>query len=437
MLEETYKRIEIRLKPSKEQEKIMWRHVNHVRFIKNYFIKYCIDKRENEGIYYRDNTKSLKELKKYLTYLKKQEDYNFLNEVSRMSLSYAIKDVLISFEKLYTKQSKTVRFRKKGKVPNTFSVCNDIMKNGLSRFRRIEDTFQIQSIGKVKFSQKQYKKHKHIFDEIESKHKFTSPIIKHDGKYWYVSMLYRDDLVSKNQVTELTNEVIGIDLGIKTLATCSNGKSYKNINKSSKVKKLEKRLTRLQRQVSRKYEKNKGKLRIYHLDKEGKPVKTKSGIYKTSLLKTKNIIKLEKEIKLLHRKLKNIRNNHIHTMTKEIVEQLPQEIVIEDLKISNMLKNKHLSKSISKANWYKIREILTYKCEDRGILLTIASTYYPSSQTCSNCGNRLTKQDKLSLKDRTFNCKSCNHTLDRDLNASYNLKNYRYSKWYRDNIISQ
>ena len=437
MLEETYKRIEIRLKPSKEQEKIMWRHVNHVRFIKNYFIKYCIDKRENEGIYYRDNTKSLKELKKYLTYLKKQEDYNFLNEVSRMSLTYAIKDVLIAFEKLYTKQSKTVRFRKKGKVPNTFSICNDLMSSGLSRFRRIGDTFQIQSIGKVKFSQKQYKKHKHIFDEIESKHKFTSPIIKHDGKYWYVSMIYRDDLVSKNQVTELTNEVIGIDLGIKTLATCSDGKSYKNINKSSKVKKLEKRLKRLQRQVSRKYEMNKDKLRIYHLNKEGKPVKTKKGMYKTSLLKTNNIIKLEKEIKLLHRKLKNIRNNHIHTLTKEIVEQCPQEIVIEDLKVSNMLKNKHLSKSISKANWYTFRKFLTYKCEDRGILLTVANTYYPSSQTCSNCGNILTKQDKLSLKDRTFNCKSCNHTLDRDLNASLNLMNYRYSKWYQNYIDSK
>ena len=292
-------------------------------------------------------------------------------------------------------------------------------------------------LGKIKFSQKQYKKHKHIFDEIESKHKFTSPIIKHDGKYWYVFMLYRDDLVSKNQVTELTNEVIGIDLGIKTLATCSDGKSYKNINKSSKVKKLEKRLKRKQRQLSRKYEMNKDKLRIYHLNKEGKPIKTKSGMYKTSLLKTNNIIKLEKEVRLLHRKLKNIRNNHIHTMTKEIVEQLPQEIVIEDLKISNMLKNKHLSKSISKANWYKIREILTYKCEDRGILLTIANTYYPSSQTCSYCGNHLTKQDKLSLKDRTFNCKECNSSLDRDLNASLNLMNYRYSKWYQNYIDSK
>lgn len=416
MSEEKYKRIEIRLKPSKEQEKLMWKHVNHVRFIKNYFIKYCIDKRENEEIFYRNNTKSLKELKKHLTYLKKQEDYKWLNEVSRMSLTYAIKDVLLSFEKLYTKQSKTVRFKKKGKVPNTFSVCNDLMPNGLSRFRRIEDTFQIQSIGKVKFSQKQYKKHKHIFDEIESKHKFTSPIIKHDGKYWYVSMLYRDDLVSKNQVTELTNEVIGIDLGIKTLATCSNGKSYKNINKSKKVKKLEKRLTRLQRQVSRKYEMN----------KQGK-----------KFIKTKNILKLERGIRLLHRRLKNIRNNHIHTLTKEIVEQLPQEIIIEDLKISNMLKNKHLSKHISKANWYTIKEILTYKCEDRGILLTIADTYYPSSQTCSHCGTRLTKQDKLSLKDRTFNCTECNSSLDRDLNASYNLKNYRYSNWYQNYIDSK
>ena len=135
-------------------------------------------------------------------------------------------------------------------------------------------------------------------------------------------------------------------------------------------------------------------------------------------------------------KRKNIRNTHIHTMTKEIVEQLPQEIVIEDLKVSNMTKNKHLAPSISKANWYTIRKYLEYKCEDRVILLTVANTYYPSSQTCSCCGNRLTKQDKLSLKDRTYKC-SCGNNLDRDYNASLNLMNYRYSKWYQDNILSQ
>ena len=99
-------------------------------------------------------------------------------------------------------------------------------------------------------------------------------------------------------------------------------------------------------------------------------------------------------------------------------------------------KFKHRAKSIGKANWYTFRKFLTYKCEDRGILLTVANKWYPISQTCSNCGNRLTKQDKLSLKDRTFNCTECNSSLDRDLNASINLMNYRYSKWYQDNIIS-
>lgn len=413
--EEKYKRINIRVLPTKEQEKLMWKHVNHVRFIKNYFIHYCIEKRENDDIYYRDNTKSLNILKKHLTQLQNQEEYKWLKETSRHSKNGAIKDVLVSFEKLYNKQSKAVRFKKKGKSPSTYSIRNDLTEKGISRFRRVENTFQIEILGKVKFSQNQYKKHKHIFDETESKHKFTSPIIIHDGKYWYVSMLYRDDLVSKNQVTELNNEVIGIDLGIKTLATCSNGKSYKNINKSQKVKKLEKKLKRKQRQVSRKYEMNKQ-------DKK--------------FIKTNNIIKLEKEIKLLHRKLKNIRNNHIHTMTKEIVEQLPQEIIIEDLKVSNMMKNKHLAHSISKANWYTIRKYLEYKCKDRGILLTVANTYYPSSQTCSCCGNRLTKQDKLSLSQRTFTCE-CGTTIDRDLNASYNLRDYRYSKWYQNHLAKQ
>lgn len=419
----TYRKIKLRLIPTKEQEELMWKHVHASRFIYNWGLERWYSNLDN-GIKNTTSNKLSKELKTV-----KQEN-PWLKEVSNKTLVKSLQVLEFNMKRFFKKQIKRPKFKSsKSSIPS-FKTRTET-KWGNKHLPNIEgDRVRLEKLKLVKLSSKITKSMK----EKNINPVFYSSTIYYDGKYWYISLAYK---VEKQDKKELTNETIGIDLGIKSLATCSDGKSYKNINKSSKVKKLEKRLKRKQRQLSRKYEMNKDKLRIYHLNKEGKPIKTKSGMYKTSLLKTNNIIKLEKEVRLLHRKLKNIRNNHIHTMTKEIVEQLPQEIVIEDLKISNMLKNKHLSKQISKCNWYEIRRQLTYKCEDRGILLTVANTYYPSSQTCSNCENRLNKQDKLSLKDRTFNCKSCNHTLDRDLNASLNLMNYRYSKWYQNYIDSK
>lgn len=418
MVKETYRSIVLRVEPNKEQEKIMWNHINHSRFIYNYMLeKYWGSL--SKGLFI--NQKSMKYL---LTEMKKEEDYLFLNDISRKTLVCKIDDLINTLIKYHRNEINRPKFKSKKTEPNIFPLRYDRIH--FNKYKHIK----LEKIGYLRISNGTYNNYRHILET--ERFKPLNPKCYFDGKYWYVSLAYK---VDKQDYEELTNEIIGIDLGLKTLSTCSNGKSYKNINKSQRVKKLEKQLKRKQRQVSRKYEMNKDKLKIYHLDKEGKPIKTKSGTYKTSLLKTKNIIKLEKEIKLLNRKLKNIRDNHIHTLTKEIVERYPQEIVIEDLKVSNMLKNKHLSKHISRANWYTIREYLTYKCEDRGILLTIADTYYPSSQTCSNCGKQKTKQDKLNLKERTFNCE-CGNTLDRDLNASLNLMNYRYSKWYKDNITS-
>ncbi len=401
--QEKYKRINIRLLPTKEQEVKMWKSVNNVRNVKNIFIARCYEIDKDTEFF------SVDPLKKELTKLLKDKKYMYLKETSRQTLNFAIKDVVDSFINYRRKSTKKPVFKKKTTATKSFKV-----RNGSNSFRRVGFTFYLEKIGNIKFSKKYYLKNKYIFDYME-KDRYILPTVIYDGKYWFISIMYRSDLINSQKPRELTNETIGIDLGIKTLATCSNGKSYKNINKSQKVKKIEKKLKRKQRQVSRKYEMNKQ-------DKK--------------FIKTNNIIKLEKEIKLLHRKLKNIRNTHIHTMTKEIVEQLPQEIVIEDLKVSNMMKNKHLSKHISKSNWHEIRRQLSYKCEDRGILLTVANTYYPSSQTCSCCGNRLTKQDKLSLSQRTFTCE-CGTTIDRDLNASYNLRDYRYSKWYQNHLDKQ
>ena len=226
--------------------------------------------------------------------------------------------------------------------------------------------------------------------------KYSNPRISYDNKYWYISVCIEQYEIQE----ELTDVSLGVDLGLKDLAICSDGTVYKNINKNYGVRKIEKRLQRLQRQVSRKYEKN----------KKGK-----------EYVKTKNIVKLERQIQQIHRRLANIRNNYLHQTTTSIVKAKPYRVVIEDLDVSNMMKNKHLSDAIRKQGFYEFKRQLEYKCKFRGIELVVADRFYPSSKTCSHCGE--IKKD-LKLKDRVYKCR-CGFTIDRDLNASINLSKYK------------
>ncbi|MDD4089040.1 MAG: transposase, partial [Tissierellia bacterium] len=220
------------------------------------------------------------------------------------------------------------------------------------------------------------------------------------GVHWFISV----GIELEQEAMELTNESIGIDVGIKNLAICSNKEEpYENINKTKKVKKLEKKLRRSQRKVSRKYEKN----------KEGR-----------SYVKTENIIELEKDIKKLHKKLDNIRTDYRHKVTTEIVKTKPSRIVMENLNISGMLKNKHLSASVAKQGFYEFKTMLKYKAEKYGIEFIEADKWYPSSKTCSECGYI---KPKLSLSERTFVCECCGAVIDRDKNASINLSRYKVS----------
>jgi putative transposase len=210
---------------------------------------------------------------------------------------------------------------------------------------------------------------------------------------------------------ELTDESIGVDVGIKDLAICSNGMTFKNINKTKEVKRLKKKLKRKQKQVSRKYEKSKIQIR-------------KEGENRYKFTKTNNIKKLEREIKLIQRRLSNIRLNHIHQATTAIVKTKPCRIVVEDLNVRGMLKNKHLSKAIQEQCFHKFISILGYKSKFNGIEFVKADRFYPSSKTCSYCG--AIKKD-LKLKDRVFICPSCNSRIDRDKNVSINLSRYKQS----------
>ena len=235
-----------------------------------------------------------------------------------------------------------------------------------------------------------------VAEQIPMDVKYTNPRVSFDGKYWYIAV----GIEKKQPVVELTNESIGIDVGIKDLAVCSNGMTFKNINKTKLVKNLEKRLRRLQRKISKKYEMN----------KEGR-----------KFVKTSNIIKLEKQIRLIHRRLSNIRNNHLHQATTKIVKTKPSKVVMETLNIKGMMKNRHLSKAIAQQGLYEFKRQLDYKCQLYGIEFVEADKWYPSSKTCSECGHVKTR---LSLSERTYICEDCGVVIDRDYNASINLSRY-------------
>ena len=222
-----------------------------------------------------------------------------------------------------------------------------------------------------------------------------NPRFTYDGLYWYVSVGIEVD----DNTTLPSSEGIGIDLGIKDLAICSDRNTYKNINKTQRIKKLEKRKRRLQRSISRRCEKN------------------KKGV---SYCKTSNIIKREKELLKVTKRLTNIRHDHLHQTTSEIINRKPRFICIEDLNVSGMMKNRHLSTAVQQQGFYEFRRQIEYKSVWNNIQVIIADRFFPSSKLCSCCGS--IKKD-LKLSDRIYKCE-CGNVIDRDFQAALNLKRY-------------
>ena len=368
------KSLKIRLLPTVEQELLMLKSIGCSRFAYNWALNRC-----NE-LYKQKVEYNMFNIRKEFTKLKKQEDFKWLNEVSNTTMVESIRNLDKAFKRFFKKQSKYPRFKTKRKSRQSFYVRYDHLY-----FK--DDVCNIEKIGKVKF------KTNYTIPNC----KYSNPYCSYDGKYWYLT--FGID-VEENQTTLNKDLSIGIDLGIKDLAICSNGEIFKNINKTKRVKTLNKRLKRLERKVSNKYQFN----------KQG-----------NKFVKTNNIIKLEKRIKLLHRKLSNIRNNHIHQATNKIIKLSPYRVVMEDLNVSGMMKNKHLSKAIAEQEFYEFIRQMKYKCEFNGIEFVQADRFYPSSKTCSCCGH--IKKD-LKLKDRIYVCDKCGLEIDRDFNASINLSNY-------------
>ncbi|GAA0714412.1 RNA-guided endonuclease TnpB family protein [Paraclostridium ghonii] len=366
----------IRLYPNKEQEILMRKHIGCQRYIYNWGLNL------NNKLYETKQKKySVVELGKMLTQYKKEVDW--LNEVSNATLKEALRNLDKAYNNFYKCRAKLPKFKSKKKSNDTF----------YSRYEKIKfyenNTVNLEKIGKVKCKSS----YNVDFTQIT---KFSNPNVTFNGRCWVL----RFSIEIKNNHTELTDKVLGIDLGIKQLAIVNeDGLDIPNINKTKVVKNLEKKLKRLQRKCSRKYENN----------REG-------GRYQ----KTKNIVKLELKIKKLHRKLKNIKLNYIHQATSKMVKTKPKIIVTETLKISNMMRNRHLAKSIAQQCFYKFIEQMKYKCKYNGIEFIQVPIFYPSSKMCSCCGS--IKKD-LKLSDRTYKC-NCGFICDRDKNAAYNLANY-------------
>lgn len=369
----------VRIKPTPEQEQKLWQSVGTARFVYNWTLNRQEENYKNGGKFISDN-----ELRKEITQLKKGE-LSWLNQVSNNVAKQAVKDCCVAYKNFFTKKAKKPRFKSRKKTKPSF--YNDNVK------LKVKKNFVlIEKVGWIKTN-----------EQIPMNTKYTNPRISHDGKYWYLSVGVEQSLDS----IQLTDVSLGIDVGIKDLAVCSDGQVFKNINKTKVVCKLEKRLKRLQKQVFRKYEVNKKQ--------------SKGGENRCQFVKTNNMIKLECEIKLLHRRLKNIRSNYLHQTTNQIVKTKPSRIVMETLNIRGMMKNHHLSKAIQQQGLYEFKRLIQYKCEKYGIEFVEAEKWYPSSKTCSCCGNI---KVKLSLSERTYHCESCGISIDRDLNASINLSRY-------------
>ena len=369
------KSVKIRLFPTKEQELLMFKSIGCSRFTYNWALNRC-----NE-LYKQSNKYSMSDIRKEFTQLKKEDEFKWLNEVSNTAMVESMRNLDKAFKSFFKKKSQYPKFKSKKKSRQSFYVRHDNLY-----FK--DNMCNIEKIGKVKF------KTNYNIPNC----KYSNPYCSYDGKYWYLRFGFEHN---ENQVVLNKYLSIGIDLGVKDLAIVNVlDKPIKNINKTKRVKKLKKRLKRLQRQVSRKYEEN------------------RCG---NKFVKTNNIIKLERQIKLLHRKLSNIRNNHIHQATNKIIKLKPYRVVMEDLNVVGMMKNKHLSKAIAEQCFYEFIRQMKYKCEFNGIKFIQADRFYPSSKTCSKCGS--VKKD-LKLSDREYVCTECGCVIDRDKNASINLGNY-------------
>lgn len=371
------------IKPTFEQKQIINRTIGVCRYIYNFYLAH------NQKIYETEKRfVSAMEFSKWLNneFIPNNSEFHWIKEVSSKSVKHSIMNAERAFKNFFKGRTKFPKFKKKSKsdVKMYFVRANTKTVIQCERHR-----IKIPTLGWVRLKEKGY------LPANSNTHIIKSGAVSYRAGRYYVSVLVEKPEPEKLVLNDFG---IGIDLGLKNFAICSNEKVYKNINKSSRIRKLEKKLKREQRGLSRKYES-----------------------YENIVVGAtrQNIQKQKLRIQRLYQRLDNIRTDYINKVISELVKIKPRWITIEDLNISSMMKNRHLSKAIAQQKFFEFRIKLISKCEEHGIELRIANRFYPSSKMCHNCGN--IKSD-LKLSDRTYYCEKCGYMEDRDYNASLNLR---------------
>ena len=386
------------INPTDEQKSKIHQTIGVSRFVYNFYIAHNKEIYEREGKFV-----SGMDFSKWLNneYIPNNQEMKWIKEVSSKATKQAIMNGDKAFRDFFKKAKDFPRFKKK----KNQDVKAYFPKNNKTDWTLERHRVKIPTLGWVRLKE---------FGYIPVNSMVKSGTVSQKADRYYVSILVeeRDIKISNSntgmKISNTNNEGLGIDLGIKEFAVCSDGIKFKNINKTSTIKKVEKKLKREQRKLSRKYE----SLKIRNKKEKGGNV-TRQNIQK-------QIVKVQK----LHQRLTNIRTDYINKIVSSIIKQKPSYITIEDLNVKGMMKNKHLSKAIASQKFFEFKTKLMSKCKQNDVELRIVDRFYPSSKTCSQCGE--IKKD-LKLSDRVYKC-SCGFVIDRDLNASINLRNAKEYK---------
>ena len=368
------------INPTEEQKVKIRKTIGACRYIYNFYLAHNKELHDNG-----EKFMSGKSFSVWLNneYLPKNPDKLWMKEVSSKSVKRSIENGCVAFTRFFKHQSAFPNFKKKGKS----DVKMYFVKNNPKDCRCERHRMNIPSLGWVRMKEKGY------VPTTKDGYVMKSGHVSIKADRYYVSVLIE---IPNNKTADNSKEGIGIDLGLKDFAIVSNGKTYKNINKSAKLKKLEKQLIREQRSLSRKYE----------------------NLKKGESTQRANIQKQTLKVQKLHHKIDDIRTDYINKTIAEMVKTKPSYITIEDLNVSGMMKNKHLSKAVASQKFYEFRTKLQAKCKENGIELRVVDRWYPSSKTCHCCG--AIRKD-LKLSDRIFQC-DCGYIEDRDFNAALNLR---------------
>ena len=374
------------INPTEEQKARIRKTIGTCRYVYNFYLGH------NKALH--DNGEKFMTGKSFSLWLNNEyipdnPDKTWIREVYSKAVKKSIEDGCAAFTRFFKHQSDFPKFKKKGKSDvKMYFVRNNPKDCQCERHR-----LKIPTLGWVRIKEKGY------IPTTKDGYMIRSGTVSVKAGRFYVSVLVE---IADVNINNNLNEGIGIDLGLKDFAIISNGKTYRNINKSAGLKKLEKQLIREQRSLSRKYE----------------------NLKKGESTQRANIQKQKLKVQKLHHKMDNIRTDYINKTIAEIVKTKPSYITIEDLNVKGMMKNRCLSKAVASQKFYEFRKRLKAKCDEKGIELRVADRFYPSSKTCHHCGSI---RKNLKLSDRIYRCE-CGYAADRDLNAALNLKDAKTYK---------